>query len=347
MFYLKDFRNYIFNFGAFLRNKVIMTHLKLVILVLATITIFACESDPVESIGSKVVGVVWEPAGSFPSDGIVGGITFVNNGNIWLNRYSHSENKTSFYLSTNNGDTWVKKNNTPLYTDAYRTFITVNPVNGYLFAANYGGLYRLTDNSENWENIIDSVDINGIIFEPSGEMYIGYRKLGENIFCYSNDNGNTWVEKSKGLPYFWLTSVGKDGTLYGNSDNGVYHSTDKGTIWLPSSNYNDWFLSLTTCDDGSIFGTVLNVGIVKSTDKGVNWTIVNNTSSFFEVLYNNVTKNIFATSGYDIYRSNNLGEDWKLLNQNQGVANLGVNPKTGQMFAVTAYGVYRTKNYPK
>jgi len=376
MFYLKIFRNYIFNFGAFLRNKVIMTNLKLVFLVLIAITIFACESDPVEP---KVVDIVWEPAGSLPPPGGNWGITFVNNGNIWLNNYNYSEYKQSLYLSTNNGVTWDEKYSAFENDSIYG--ISVNPVNGDILrlGVTYDGQYayhrelmRSTNNGKSWETIIITdttnvrdLNIRGSIFTASGEIYLGILKIYEYgsgktwDFCcyYSNDNGNTWVEKSKGLSDIWLTALGKDGTLYARSMNGVYHSTDKGATWLPSSNYNNkWFLSLTTCDDGSIFGTVSNVGIVKSTDKGVNWTELNTGSLFIDgvIVYNSVTKDVFVstTDNSQIYRSNNLGKDWKLENEGLPVSNeycygFDVNPKTGQVFTVTNTGVYRTKNYPK
>jgi len=366
----------------------IKTHLKLVFLVLATITIFACKEDPVEPINPEVpidpvVDIVWEPIGSLPSEDIQA-IRFVNNGNIWA-RGGYSENRTSLYLSTNNGDTWNKK-----YIDHYAEFI--NPVNGYFFCSDrrtnnkfLKGLLRSTNNGENWETItivdtnsIMDGNIEGVIFTASGEMYLRLMKIYANgtswdwSCYYSNDNGNTWVEKSKGLPSFWLEAAGKDGTLYAKSLNGIYHSTDKGTTWLPSSNYNNYFTGLTFCNDGSIFGFAENVGIVKSTDKGTNWTKVNTTgfsgTNPSQIIFNSVTKDLFVNKHfgifhgdyqddllekhYQIYRSNNLGKDWKIdgewnLSPDDSRFGFSVNPKTGQMFVVTASGVYRTKNYPK
>jgi len=378
MFYLKNFRNYIFNFDAFLRNKVIMTYLKLIFLVLVAITIFACESDTVKPIDP--IDIVWEPAGSLPSMATVWGMTFVNNGNIWLTSYNDSEYKLSFYLSTNNGATWDEKYNVFERDSIYEILGThVNPVNGDMFRLSttfYGQfsyhreLMKSTNNGNSWETIIimDTTNIRdlamrGSIFTASGEIYLGILKIygigttWENTCYYSNDNGNTWVEKSKGLPDLWLTAVGKDGTLYARSSNGVYRSTDKGITWLPSSNYNNWVASLTICDDGSIFGTVLNVGIVKSTDKGVNWTKLNTgslaTAINGKIIYNSVTKDLFVVDDAgSIHKSDNLGKDWKLVeNEELPISNrlreINVNPKTGQMFVVTNTGVYRTKNYPK
>jgi len=332
-----------------------MKQLKFLIFILIAITILSCYS--VESNCPTCDGdVFWEHAGNLPHSDDGFSLTVANNGNIWAQSYD------KLYLSTDNGDTWVKKNNnTPFYWGS----ITVNPNSGYLFYTGSYGVFRSNDNGENWKYIHDNLNSDaGILFTVSGEIYIGYPKsYMEDVCYYSNDNGNTWIEKSKGLPaWFSPAAVGKDGTLYAGS--GVYRSTDGGATWLPPSNYNNAYVhSLAICDDGSIFAatSTLDAVIIKSTDKGVNWTKINtgfDAQHIFRVIYNPVTKDIFVTTivqqgYYKVYRSTNLGKDWKLENSglpNPGSSNDGylvVNPMTGQMFMGIYNGFYRTKNYPK
>jgi len=319
----------------------------------------------------------WEPAnanGSMKFNVWSKGLVVASNGDLWV------ASDKGLLLSTDNGDTWVKKNNTPFSWGS----MAINPVNGYLFVSiTFGGLYRSTDNGDNWECLIDTVFITDILFTESGEMYTGTYKLKYtegykiyvegNVCCYSNDNGNTWIEKSSILPHgFAPGALGIDGTLYAGSISGVYRSTDGGVTWLPPSNYNDMYVhSLTVCDDSSIFAIAPYAGLLKSTDKGINWNKVDNvldsTRRVYKIISNPVTKDIFVINiveksilfefiiyHYEVCKSDNLGESWKL--ENNGLPNsiinkfdvLDVNPSTGQMFIGTTYeGVYRTKNYPK
>jgi len=356
-----------------------MKQLKFLIFILIAITIFHCysistdcDNDNGDDDNNEIIenngDIIWEPAGNLPYSDLPPWrpwlITIANNGNIWAYNYNYHP---ELYLSTNNGDTWVMKGNIPmreLSSDGQN--LQVNQTNGHLFfSGEYFRLLRSTDDGKNWENIMDSVVIGGFLITASDEIYVGAIKKSfeEREVCvcyYSNDNGNTWMEKSKGLPYLLCPSaLEKDGTLYATSINGVYHSTDGGNTWLPSSNYNLYISSLTICDDGSILAMSQDVGILKSTDKGVSWSKVNTDSPIIKgtiIIYNTITKDIFVNNiigtlhSAKIYRSPNLGKDWVL--ENMGLPNkegdyLTVNPKTGQMFIGMSSGVYRTKNYPK
>ena len=365
-----------------------MKHLKLVmLLLLVTITIFSCYSiitDCDACANNNDVIEIWEPAsmGGLPfkfEGDYARWITCTNDGNIWLSCDGYGA--TSLYLSTDNGDTWNNKYTTGLIFPRP----VVNPVNGYIFFGNFalGWMSRSTDNGDNWEMIrikdtsnITYFHVLGIIFTESGEMYIGGTQTyvdGTGNYCcyYSNDNGNTWVEKNRFSDEFCPLAVGKDGTLYASMSNGIFHSTDGGTTWLPSLNYNNYFTSITISDDDIIFGSVSSSAadrttkyiVVKSTDKGVNWTKLTdppftNTDLVPQIIYNPVTKDIFIDNRngqrlitpphYEICMSNNLGEDWQKLEMPvDAYYDFAVNPKTGQVFIITIRGVYRMKNYPK
>jgi photosystem II stability/assembly factor-like uncharacterized protein len=362
-------------------KEIFMTKLKLVLLVLVvSITFFSCESkEPNGPEEKNDIDIIWESIGTFlPLDynsNVT--ITFASNGNIWVNSTGYRNYNPSLYLSTNNGDTWTKK-----YTNSsgYTIWpVAINPVNGYIFCGDSTRLIRSTNNGENWENINIDIIIDGanghnffrIFFTPSGEMYLVVDKIYVNetngqfsveVSCYySNNNGNTWIKKSTGLPNsFQLMAVGKDGTLYARAIDGVYHSTDGGNTWLPSSNYNNIVNRLITCDDGSVFATMSPRGVLKSTDKGASWTEVN-TDIGGKIIYNPITKDIFVgdaealyndynpiTNNYNLYRSDNLGQNWKLETiQNYDCSDFDVNPKNGQIFVIGPEGGYRTKNYPK
>jgi len=361
-----------------------MKQLKFFMFILLAINIFSCYSintdcDDCDNDGTdnnddiiEQGDIIWERTAGPPISSVevltAWKITVASNGNIWAYQYDNFDGDV-LYLSTNSGDSWTKKSNR-LFIGIYSLY--VSPVNDYLFANTVSGLFRSTDDGASWENIMHYANVTGIIIAASGEIYMGYQKVDvrEAVCYYSNDNGNTWIEKSNGLnDSFQPVAIGKDGTLYANSVNGAYHSTDGGNTWLPSSNYNNVFRNLAICNDGSILGIVENVTILKSTDKGVSWTILgklntNISINFFAfdaiIIYNNVTNDIFVEirHGRDepyhiVYRSTNSGKNWKSENNGLPLSpynddlSITLNPNTGQMFVSTSRGVYRTKNYPK
>jgi photosystem II stability/assembly factor-like uncharacterized protein len=304
----------------------------------------------------------WEPISSnLPSD-FIWQIKVANNGDIWTYNGDYA-----IYLSTDNGDTWFQKNNVP---SEPLLSINISPVNGYIFfSAPRQGLFRSTDNGENWVRVTDSMNIWWNIFiTPSGEIYItGTGDDGVTVY-YSSDNGDTWVHKGNILSsnistinYSYKMILGKDGTLYsGTGKNGVYRSTNGGNTWLPPSNYTNVEVGgITISNDGSIFATAKwTDAVLKSTDKGVTWSQVNMGFDFeyiHNIMYNSITKDILVTatvytySGYRflIYRSTDLGASWEL--KNDGLPNvvtysLVFNPNTGQMFASCSDGlIYRSK----
>jgi photosystem II stability/assembly factor-like uncharacterized protein len=326
-------------------------YLKILMLVFLSITIGSCysiESDCDDGGGS----FSWERTGeSF----YVFGVAVAMNGDIWARAYD-------IYLSTDNGNKWVKKSPPPYSVSK----IAINPISASVFIHassedGIGALYRSTNNGETWEEEkLRAYVITDIFITPSGEIYLG---AGRNIY-YSNDNGDTWIEKSNGLNNSINCIVeGADGTLYASISiypYGVYCSTDGGDTWLLFSNYpNVQIDKLTIADDGSIFAAAGHYGVFKSTNRGVTWTQANNGISpgyggsyqVSEIIYNAINRDIFViTWNSGIYRSTDLGESWEL--KNSGLPNgrdinaLAFNPNTGQMFAATGDGVYRSKNYP-
>ena len=299
----------------------------------------------------------WEPT-NFPY-GFSGfnSITIADNGDIWVVTYQwNSDGSTTpgiILLSTDNGDTWVKK-------DTLKSFIYafgINSVTGSIFACG-SGLHRSTDSGESWTNLNDNnLDplhyFTNILITSSGEIYVIGRSEkrtseGDILYSYdisySNDDGNTWIRKNNnGLPpYIVIDSVtyrriiitsvalGTDGTLYAGTNCGIYHSTNGGDDWLLSSNYNGQVCyDLAVSSDGSIFATASTNGIFKSTDNGVTWNQVGDmygslnkvgTSyiSIDKIVCNPITNHLFVSGGGlgpGLYRSDDLGETWhEMLN---------------------------------
>ena len=317
-------------------------------------------------VSSKVVFSqtdFWEPV-SLPPDGN-SAIAVANNGDLWIGGWS-------IYLSTNNGNKWVKKGSMPY---PIRN-IAINPVNGSVFvyaSSDFPGvLSRSINNGEKWEVIsigYTVYGINDIFITPSGGIYLAT----DSGVHYSSDDGDTWIKKSNGLPnpgtlgdLISCIVQGVDGTLYaGIRGNGVYRSTNGGDEWLPSSNYTNSVNSLTISGDGSIFATsggssifATSGGVFKSIDRGITWNPVNTglplsngSHEVIEITYNPITEHIFISQlNYGVFRSTNLGTNWRTRNDGLSDINnklavyrtFAVNSTTGMMFCLDGAHLYRS-----
>jgi photosystem II stability/assembly factor-like uncharacterized protein len=338
-----------------------MKQLKLIMLILLSITIGSCYS--IESdCGGDIGDFFWELTNGPPNGAL--SIVVARNGDIWTTtRYTGEVIFSTVCLSVNNGNTWAQKG---YFWSSIVDFITISPLTGYIFVCNGSqGLFRSTNQGETWVKVTNNMDISSLLITESGEIYFGiiYSSFYPNVrgVYYSSNNGNTWIQKSNGLSNQNVLSLalGKDGTLYAGTDNGIYHSTNNGDNWLLSSNYTNVFVrGLAISDDGSIFATANNNGVLKSTDEGITWVQVNNGIDVGvhadRIIYNPITKDIFLSDlSYNsmVYRSSDLGESWEL--KNTGIPNeiyidaFAFNHSTGQMYAATCNaGVYRSRNYP-
>jgi photosystem II stability/assembly factor-like uncharacterized protein len=298
----------------------------------------------------------WERTSGLPNK--VTSLSVTSNGDIWAGIYYKQDYKTLLYLYTDKGNTWVQKS-----VFLHKLSILINPVNNYIFASvAYDGLFRSTDRGENWVNVKDAEHIQCTFITPSGEIYLAT----DHKIYYSNDNGDTWIERNCEDLYYDDVScfiLGTDGTLYVGTHGGVYRSTDGGDTWLPSSNYNNRVSinDLTISDDSSIFAATFDISlksqdrVLKSTDGGVFWEQVNNRlGDASHIIYNSITRDIFVNDDFNspgVYISTNLGASWELkssgIPKGQYIHKFAFNPNTGQMYVATDNGVYRSRNYPE
>ena len=313
---------------------------------------------------------LWEPASTPLSNNslpmslkYVWSIAIANNDDVW------ASTPEGLFLSTNNGDTWSQKNNgLPVgdltidgVTFKYLSFIdviTINSMDGSIFAGGQRGLFISTDYGDSWTTIIDlqgkTTTVNDILFTPSGEIYAAIP--GDAIILYSKDNGNSWIPKNNGLSarvgYVRSLALGTDGILYASTTCfGVCRSTDGGDNWLPSSNYTDASIyGFTIFSDGSIFTAAGFGGVLKSIDKGVTWEQlstglnigVGNDNTYLgsvqQIVYNPLNGHMFVTDIQNgVYKSTDLGGNWYktgngLPEHTFANNSLAVNHRTGMLF---------------
>ena len=129
------------------------------------------------------------------------------------------------------------------------------------------GFYRSTDNGATWPQI-SNVSIVGstVLAINQSRLFMGMNDL----VSYSTDDGDSWVQITKGLPQFYVVQdfnfVGS--ALFAGSISGLY-KLQGDSAWVPTS-LSAMVYSLTSSGTQLFAGTV-NSGVMQSTDFGNSW----------------------------------------------------------------------------
>ena len=183
------------------------------------------------------------------------------------------------FLTTEIYPQWVQTNG------PYGGYITALAVSGNnIFAGTGGftydgGIYRSTNNGENWIEVTNGLTnkwINKIaIYTENKEDTIIFAGTQFGGVFRSTNWGESWDEVNSGLPdNKWITSFafnGKNiftGLYYG----GVFISTDNGSSWTSSGLSDKQVLALGITSDGNLFAGTDYEKIFLSTNNGINWT---------------------------------------------------------------------------
>ncbi|NUN70833.1 MAG: hypothetical protein HUU02_14115, partial [Bacteroidetes bacterium] len=144
------------------------------------------------------------------------------------------------FVSTNNGNTWVRKLN-PLSTGPVTNMVKTGPV----LIANVStsnatkGLYRSTNHGRTWSRANNGLTISGNastmtgLFAMKGMVFGGAAtNVSQGVYA-SADSGASWTAMNTGLPNFsTVYSFAADAdTLYACLKEGLYRSTNMGGSW--------------------------------------------------------------------------------------------------------------------
>jgi hypothetical protein len=142
-------------------------------------------------------------------------------------------------------------------------------LSGHIFSGTYNGIYRSTDNGENWfsmNNGLSFTNVYSIAINLLGHIFAG--TFGGGIFR-STDNGENWIEINNGLTHLYIHSltINTLGNIYaGTSQRGAFQSTDNGNTWTEiNTGLTDNFIkSLAINSSGYIFAGTLTKGVFRS-----------------------------------------------------------------------------------
>jgi len=183
-------------------------------------------------------------------------------------------------FSPDSGRTWaVRDTGMPLFPLVNSLYKTTNAIYACLGS---NGLYRSTDNGNNWS--VPSDAVSGIIantMTSSGDTLIVAQAYGLLI---STNNGVTW-NASTDLANNAVSSFAKIGTkIFAGTDAGVFISADRGATWQVSGSGigNDVIIaSVLAGNDGKqVFAGTADgspsPGIYLSSDMGNTWQLITN-----------------------------------------------------------------------
>lgn len=247
-------------------------------------------------------------------------IAIDDSGNIYVASW------TGIYKSTDNGSTWIFKNNGLQIAEALKIFIDYygNIYLGAIGLSNTGcGLYKSIDGGEYWAKIADTLngkpvntfyDVTKIPNEQKGIMYVS------NYYGVykSTDDGTTW--QSTNFNNNLAIDIGINTNNYmflGNNTAswfGIYRSTNLGSNWERNALLGT--TAMAYLRDGSVLAGCYDPGlgthgIYKTTNNGDNWFNTNSLNlGFSDFELDNNDDLYVSCPGFGVYLSTNNGIDW-------------------------------------
>ncbi len=284
---------------------------------------------------------------------IIEDIAIDDSGNVYVASYQ------GVYKSSDNGTTWLFKNNGLEIAEALKLFIDYEG-NIYLGAVGFSntgcGLYKSTDGGEYWAKIADTLnnkpvntfyDVIVIPNEPGGFIFVS----NEYGVYRSTDKGITWQSTNFNTYLAIDIGINTNGYMFfGNNTAswfGIYRSTDLGLNWERHT-----FLGVSAMvylRDGSVLASAYDpglgsCGVYKTIDNGDSWV---NTNTFSNLscptdFVLDTNDDIYAAVGY-VFLSTNDGISW--LNYGlpgQGAYKLTIDSSGYVWAGVDMDGMYRT-----
>ena len=120
-----------------------------------------------------------------------------------------------------NGTNWTKKNS-GLPTNTNVNAISING-SGHIFAGTGDGLFRSTDNGNNWTQTgLANTWVGSLAINSDGNIFAGTSDLG--VFRSTN-NGNNWTKLNDGSAHYGPFAINSKGYIFaGTGNSSVFRS---------------------------------------------------------------------------------------------------------------------------
>jgi photosystem II stability/assembly factor-like uncharacterized protein len=236
-------------------------------------------------------GQSWETINNGLSNLEVKEITIKNDGTIFL---GCGINGPCIFRSTDNGNSWTAIENEIQRHDVEAIAVDIS---GNVYAGNYYGVYKSSNNGDNWVNIGGAAGAKELCFNSIGDLFLaswggGFWKLpaGET----------TWVDLTSivNSSWNWSMLIGTNDYIYAGSK----RSTDNGITWEEIS-YPGPYICYAENSVGNIFiGTrSYGTGIWRSSDFGESWESINTYLPTLEIWSLAIDSDDYLYAGTDGY----------------------------------------------
>lgn len=226
-------------------------------------------------------------------------------------------NNSGVFLSSDNGNTWIAKN------DGLPAFPAVNAfcISGNnIFIGGTFGVYLSTNNGSSWTAMNNGLTSSGNPQYIDALIMNGNNLLagtdGHGIYV-SSDNGSNWTATglTSGVIY---TFVKYESNIFaGTFQYGVYLSSDNGISWTQVNTGLSSYPSVMSfaISGSNIFAGTNGSGVYLSTNNGSSWTAMNNGFLAYTVMSLAISgSNIFAGTEKGVFLSTNNGSSWAKVN---------------------------------
>jgi hypothetical protein len=131
------------------------------------------------------------------------------------------------YISNDYGNTWLTADNDNIDNLATRRIKALTMISGNLYACSDSGVYKSTNNGDNWIHSKAGSTVTSITFQ-NGMIYIGV--LDEAYGVYKSSDGINWDNTS--LTDYTNCLSSNNVNLYAGTVGGLYKSADSGQTWV-------------------------------------------------------------------------------------------------------------------
>lgn len=229
--------------------------------------------------------------------------------------HNYMKKKLTFLLLICTLQSWAQW----VHTGPETGFFNFIENNGILYSTNTIGLYKSTDNGNNWNRVssLAGFSMKGLVFTANRML----AATNKGVF-YSVDNGISWTSSSQGFSSLDSTTYAtnfiyklSNGRIITSTSSKSYYSDDEGHSWIASS-YSQQLVNIV--ETGSSLISSDGTSIISSTDNGVSWQTISTTGISNFILrdwyfYNN---KIYAGDNalLGLYESADNGQNWVFRN---------------------------------
>ncbi len=233
------------------------------------------------------------------------------------------------FFSTDNGNSWVAKNNG---LPSNFSVLDLIKINNEMYVCGTGGIYYSNDSAESWEDISFPGTVQAMCIVVAENTLIASFSTQSAWGVYkSTDNGANWIliDPSSGLTD---NSIGELSyhfdIIYAAAEMGsgnVYLSNDSGISWTTAAGFEDQGYNQVydfIAYNDTMYSATIN-GVYKSIDYGLNWI---NTGCFNAMSLEIAGDTLFTGTGFNGIWKYELNPELTRIEENENYVDIVVYP---------------------